>query len=270
MSVDCHRIPHHGPGLPHHGPALPHHGTGLHGPGISLRRSKHMPRIDPIRADKQNIFSTSIESLKLPKVGNKHYKTSYKTDFAKTENVIGCRPRPRPQSPSRCNRPHPINLYYLERLDTKQVVCDVKTDAKEGKIDIIGGPPSTGKMFLRTCTQESFGSHSLSPDSINTRYGSNKHKYSIARGIVPITPKEANNNKLIKKDDHWLPGTCKLTTAMTMQGPFQYLPRKRKQIILDSSAAGMLGGNPPEEHRYHNAPRTRGYLTPKLTIRSGI
>ena len=214
------------------------------------------------RSERKNIFP-SPTNMRLPAVMS--YRTSYKSDYAKKEKIP--QQLPRPQSPTRKNRPHPMNVYYLERLDARQLVCDVKSETKGDKVDIIGAPTRNAQMFLRTCTQESFGEHSLAPDCVNTRYGSNKHKYSPARGIVPIIGKDIN---ILRKDDHWLPGTLKLTTTMTMQGPFQYLTRKRKHIFLDKSAAGMLGGIQSEEHRYHNIPKCRGLTTPRLTLRSGI
>ena len=70
--------------------------------------------------------------------------------------------------------------------------------------------------------------------------------------------------------DHWLPGTLKLTTTMTMQGPFQYLPRKRKKFVLDTSAAGMVGGIQSEEHRYHNVPKSRGLVPAMMTVRAAV
>ena len=41
-------------------------------------------------------------------------------------------------SPTRKHRPHPTNLYYLTRLDTNQVVCDVKTEKNIQESDDFG------------------------------------------------------------------------------------------------------------------------------------
>lgn len=212
-----------------------------------------------------NTIQSSIIDLKPLRHNAHNFKTSYKEDYGKKEKITVTLPRR--ISPNRMNRPHPTNLYYLERLDAKKVVCNVKSDIKEPTNTIGITKRKNGEsMYLKTCTQESFGKHVL-PNCINTRYGSNRGKHSPARGIVPIIGKKSC---IKENDDHWLPGTLNLTTTMTLQGPFQFLPRKRKQMVVDTSAAGKIGAIPPEEHRYHNYPKCRGLITPRLTIRSGI
>jgi len=221
---------------------------------------------------KQTVFPVSVgKEVKFPQVSG--YRTSYRNDYRKKEKIA--QHLPRPQSPTRTNRPHPRNVYYLERLDNRQLVCDVKT-VSNGGVDKMGAQRDSPSSFTRTCTQESFLSHPLSPDCINTRYGSNKEKYQPARGIVPIisrsdvTPSTTTSPKKKRDGDHWLPGTLKLTTTMTMKGPFQYLPRKRKTFVIDTTAAGMVGGIQSEEHRYHNVPKSRGLMPPMMTIRAAV
>ena len=72
------------------------------------------------RPQKETVFPVSLGGdLKFPTVSG--YRTSYRNDYVKKEKVA--QHKPRPQSPTRTNRPHPRNVYYLERLDNRQLVC---------------------------------------------------------------------------------------------------------------------------------------------------
>ena len=82
----------------------------------------HRPgrRVCTSNAPKNNVLPVGVgEDSRFPKVVSV-FKTSYRNDYGKKERVM--QEIPRPQSPTRTNRPHPRNVYYLERLDTKQLV----------------------------------------------------------------------------------------------------------------------------------------------------
>ena len=100
--------------------------------GLFSRPLRHIKR----RAAAEQVCfvpTSSGTGLRRPKL----YNTSYMTDFARrTTNVEQLLPRPR--SPTRKHRPHPSNVYFVTRLDLRQVVCDVKTEKHATEVDIFG------------------------------------------------------------------------------------------------------------------------------------
>ena len=57
---------------------------------------------------------------------------------------------------------------------------------------------------------------------------------------------------------------------MTLQDRYQYLPRKRRNISLDFTAAGIPGTlSRTDDHRYHFNIKRRG-KEPTLTVRSRV
>jgi len=203
-------------------------------------------------------------------LSTKKCATSYKSDYPLFPSLVYKQQQATNQSQTLKNRPHPSNLYYLKRLDTNEMVCDIKTDSITH--DIFGAPLDNPTMSSNTCTRETFRAHSNISNRKVTRYGSNKLP---AVGIIPITTDARSLKKsrsLQIQEDHWLPGTLGMTTKMTMHaGPYQYLPRKRKQILLDFTAAGILGmKNQTDDHRYHFELKKRGNVSPYVTVRSGI
>ena len=65
-------------------------------------------------------------------------------------------------------------------------------------------------------------------------------------------------------------GCLKMTTTMTLDGPYQYLPRKRKEVILDSSAAGIRGSVRHVINRFNCDAKLKDNPDQTITVRSAI
>ena len=87
----------------------------------------------PISKRKENYYSPSngcITSTNCKKKTNPvRSNTCYETRMNRTQQR---------RSPTCKNRPHPVNLYCLTRIDAKQLVCDVKTTKLSQKADVFG------------------------------------------------------------------------------------------------------------------------------------
>ena len=93
-------------------------------------RRNFLPKVTP-RHQKKRISVVKIDSIffdetyRIPVVPSISYELHMKQAQQR-------------HSPTRKHRPHPTNLYYLTRLDTNQVVCDVKTTKNIQKSDAFG------------------------------------------------------------------------------------------------------------------------------------
>ena len=73
------------------------------------------------------------------------------------------------------------------------------------------------------------------------------------QGILPIINKDGKLTTKKDWDENWLPGTQSMTTMISTGGPFQFVPRKRRNVVLSRTAAGVVGGDVKmEQYRYYN------------------
>ena len=90
---------------------------------------KHLPASQEIS---HNIRSPS-GTIRRPKMT---LETQYSTTFKQSEGDVKKR-NPKRTSPTRVNRPHPMNVYYLQKLDSK-VVCNVSTSQNHQPLNLFG------------------------------------------------------------------------------------------------------------------------------------
>eukprot|EP00794_Sanderia_malayensis_P010959 gene10959-12120_t len=164
-------------------------------------------------------------------------------------------------SPNRRNKPHPVQVYHLQRLRSG-LVCDVRTKHQEQK--------ESKEASVNSWTKTAYPPYKIEQIIKRSLPRCEKSKLP-AIGIVPgavFVVSSGENNKSI--DEHWLPGrSMKLTAPLTVRGNYEYFPRKRKLILKREDAAGIKC---PAEfgHRYHEAPLRRGLKPAQMTIRAGV
>lgn len=176
-----------------------------------MKETKSRLFVRPIGHIKRHLVPTSsaISHINEPSFfqqNDQHEHSHYRTEF-KMKTNDGSIGRQRLSSPNRRNKPHPVEVYHLQRLRSG-LVCDVRTKLPINSLNnnILGISPLSPSSELSSWTKTVYKAYDW---KALAHVAESKIRRFPAIGIVPtclMTSKTSDD--AMKKEDHWLPGIC--------------------------------------------------------------
>ena len=181
-----------------------------------MKQVKSRVFVRPIGHIKRHVIptSTAISHVGEPSFfqQNSHDEHShYRTEFKKKMNNQSCEMQ-RPSSPNRRNKPHPVEVYHLQRLRSG-LVCDVRSKLPLNSLDrnILGISKVTSNTESTSWTKSVYKQYDTK--TLMKATECDRPKFP-AIGIVPkCLTKKLNDHVrygIVNKEDHWLPGKLNL------------------------------------------------------------
>ena len=129
--------------------------------------------------------------------------THYRTQFSRKESCQGTE-KQAPSSPSRRNKPHPVEVCHLQRLRSG-IVCDVrsKSPATSLEKDILGMTRTSSSKDSTSWTKTVYKAHDR--EHLANQSPCSNSQYP-AIGILPQCELKNCSKAGDSNIDHWLPG----------------------------------------------------------------
>ena len=129
--------------------------------------------------------------------------TQYRTQFSRKESCRGAE-KQTPSSPSRRNKPHPVEVCHLQRLRSG-IVCDVRSKSPVTSLekDILGTTRTSSSKDSTSWTKTVYKAHDR--EHLANQSPCNNYQYP-AIGILPQCELNDRAKDGDSNIDHWLPG----------------------------------------------------------------